>query len=112
MGVAEQPKLVENPYRAAMVAARSEVLRVEAAVRAALRLPHRTLALAWRCPAADELAAGLAGAERTALAAIEESLAELDATIRAQLELVPASAWQARWAGSFDPAGGPSRGSA
>jgi hypothetical protein len=108
MGVAEQPKLVENPYRAAMVAARSEVLRVEAAVRAA----HRTLALAWRCPAADELAAGLAGAERTALAAIEESLAELDATIRAQLELVPASAWQARWAGSFDPAGGPSRGSA
>ena len=99
-----------NPYRAALVAARGEVLLVQAAVRVSLARPRRVLAQAWQCPAADEFACGLGVSERAALRAIEDSLAELDAKIRAEPELVSADAWQLRWRGALDSADNPLRG--
>jgi hypothetical protein len=103
-------ELKENEYRVALVAARAEVLRSEAAVRAALIRPRRMLASAWRCPAADEFDAGLSGVEHRALGAISESLVELDAKIREQPELVPVDDWRRFWRSRIFAGANPTRG--
>ena len=103
-------RLAENPYRAALEVARAEVVRAQDAVRGALTRPRRTLVRAWACPAADRFGAGLLSAERAALRAIDESLAQLNARIREQPELVPDDAWQRWWRARLSAADDPLRG--
>jgi hypothetical protein len=103
-------KLAVNPYRAALMAARAEVMRAQTALRGALVQPRRTLARSWSCPAADRFGAELLGVERAALRAIEESLSQLDAKIREQPELVTEDAWQQWWRARLAASDNPLRG--
>jgi hypothetical protein len=101
--------LTENPYRAVLVAARAEVLLIADAARVLLNRPRRTLALSWRCPAADGFAAGLDSVERPVMLALQECLAELDALIRAQPELILPDAWQVGWRSAVESGTNPMR---
>ncbi len=83
---------------------------MDAALRSVLVRPRGVLSRSWRCPAADEFAAGLAGVERRSATAVGESLAELDARIRQQPELVADDAWQRQWRAVLDSPSNPLRG--
>jgi hypothetical protein len=96
-GPAVPAPLVENPYRAALAAARAVVQAERTAVDAAVRRPAATLARAWSCPAATELSAGVAARHRRALGVLDACLDRLDRAVAGQERLVRADSWQTRW---------------